>query len=157
MFNREKHTKWMEFAYNEAVKAYKEDEVPIGAIVVLNNKIIGKGYNKVESLLDSTAHAEIISITSAANHLNDWRLKDCSIYITKEPCVMCYGAIINSRIKNIYYGFSDSENGFRSKISKEKILSCNHVENIESNILEYDCKKIIQDFFANKRKINKKS
>ena len=157
MFNQVEHTKWMKFAYNEAVKAYKKDEVPVGAIIVLDNKIIGRGYNQVEGLLDSTAHAEIISITSAANFLNDWRLKDCSIYITKEPCTMCYGAIINARIKNIYYGFSDSENGFRNKISKENLLSNNHIENIEGDILEYDCKKIIQDFFTIKRKINKKS
>ena len=157
MFNQDEHTKWMKFAYNEAVKAYEADEVPIGSIIVLDNKIIGRGYNKVESLSDSTAHAEIISITSAANFLNDWRLENCSIYVTKEPCVMCYGAIINSRIKNIYYGLSDSDNGFRNLVSKEKILGNNHIENIEGDILEFDCKKIIQDFFASKRKINKKS
>ena len=157
MFDQKEHTKWMKYAYNEAVKAYKQDEVPIGAIILIDNKIIGRGYNQMESLLDSTAHAEIIAITSAANFLNNWRLNDCSIYVTKEPCIMCYGAIVNARIKNIYYGFSDNESGFRVKVKEEQLLANNHIENIEDNILEFDCKKIIDDFFAYKRKINKKS
>ena len=107
------HEKWMKLAFCEAEKAYEQNEVPIGAVVVQNGQIIGRGYNQIESLLDSTAHAEIIAITSAANFLNNWRLNDCSIYVTKEPCIMCYGAIVNARIKNIYYGFSDNESGFR--------------------------------------------
>ena len=152
MFNNESHIKWMQFAYKEALKAYKQDEVPIGAVIVNEDKIIGRGYNQVEQLRDSTAHAEIISITSSANYLNDWRLNDCSIYVTKEPCVMCFGAIVNARIKNIYYGFSDNEHGFRSKIKKEKMLLNNHLDIIEGNILEFDCKKIIEDFFRSKRK-----
>ena len=151
------NNKWMEYALYEAGKAYKLDEVPIGAVIIKENKIIGRGFNQVESLIDATAHAEIIAITSASNTLNDWRLNDCNIYITKEPCLMCYGAIINSRIKNIYYGFSDKENGFKSKIDNKLLFYKNHLENIEGSILENDCKSIISKFFISKRKKSKKN
>ena len=99
MDNKEK---WMQYALKEAEKALKDDEVPIGAIVVKDDKIIGRGFNKTESLNDCTAHAEVIAITSAANSLEDWRLNDSSMYVTKEPCLMCFGAVINSRISKLY-------------------------------------------------------
>jgi len=149
--------KWMKFALKEAEKALKMDEVPIGSVIVKDNKIIGRGYNQVESLVDSTAHAEIIAITSAANYLGDWRLNDCSIYITKEPCLMCYGAILNSRIVNVIYGFSDSDKGFRVRLNKELILYRTHLKNIEGNVLHLDCKMLVEDFFKSKRKKNKNS
>ena len=149
--------KWMKFALKEAEKALKMDEVPIGSVIVKDNTIIGKGYNQVESLVDSTAHAEIIAITSAANYLGDWRLNDCSIYITKEPCLMCYGAILNSRIVNVIYGFSDNDKGFRVRLNKELILYRTHLKNIEGNILHLDCKILVKDFFKFKRKKNKNS
>ena len=149
--------KRMQIAYNEALKANNEDEVPIGAVIFQNDKVIGRGYNQVEQLKDSTAHAEIIGITSAANFLNDWRLNNASIYVTKEPCLMCFGAILNSRIKNIYYGFPDDKHGFRSKLKKESFFLTNHLKHIEGNILEFDCKKIVEDFFISKRKKNKKT
>ena len=149
--------KLMKFALKEAEKALKMDEVPIGSVIVKDNKIIGRGYNQVESLVDSTAHAEIIAITSAANYLGDWRLNDCSIYITKEPCLMCYGAILNSRIVNVIYGFSDSDKGFRVRLNKELILYRTHLKNIEGNVLLLDCKMLVEDFFKSKRKKNKNS
>ena len=149
--------KWMSFALKEAGKALKIDEVPIGAVIVKDNKIIGKGYNQVESLIDSTAHAEIIAITSAANSLGDWRLNDCSLYVTKEPCLMCYGAILNSRISEIVYGFSDSERGFKMRLNKELILYRNHLRIIEGNVLHVDCKMLVENFFKIKRKKNKNS
>ena len=93
--------KWMKFALKEAEKALKMDEVPIGSVIVKDDKIIGRGYNQVEGLVDSTAHAEMISITAASNFIGDWRLNNCSIYVTKEPCAMCFGAIINARINII--------------------------------------------------------
>ena len=157
MFNNVDHNKWMKYAYDEATKAYNDDEVPIGAIIIKEGRIIGRGYNQVEALKDSTAHAEIIAITSAENSLNDWRLNDCSLYVTKEPCLMCYGAIINARIENIYYGFSDKEKGFRVKVREEQLLANNHLKNIEGNILDLDCKRLIEDFFISKRKKNKKT
>ena len=149
--------KWMSFALKEAEKALKIDEVPIGAIIVKDNKIIGRGYNQVEGLIDSTAHAEIIAITSAANNLGDWRLNDCSIYVTKEPCLMCYGAILNSRISDIIYGFSDTDKGFKMRLNKELILYRNHLKNIEGNVLNIDCKMLVDFFFKSKRKKNKNS
>ena len=107
--------------------------------------------NLMEKLKDSTAHAEMIAITSAANYIRGWRLSDCSIYVTKEPCLMCFGAILNSRIKNLCYGASDSKNGFKVKIIDSNFFS-QHLEKIKSGILKIKCKDILADFFRNKRK-----
>ena len=150
MINLREEEKWMLFALKEAQKALKFDEVPIGAIIVKEDKIIGRGFNQVESLNDSTAHAEIIAITSAANTIEDWRLNNCSLYVTKEPCLMCFGAIANSRIERIYYGSIDEEKGF-VKIKKQTDYLTPHLNYVEGKILESDCKKIIQDFFKKKR------
>ena len=150
MINLREEEKWMLFALKEAQKALKFDEVPIGAIIVKEDKIIGRGFNQVESLNDSTAHAEIIAITSAANTIEDWRLNNCSLYVTKEPCLMCFGAIANSRIERIYYGSIDEEKGF-VKIKKQTDYLTPHLNHVEGKILESDCKKIIQDFFKKKR------
>jgi len=150
MINLREEEKWMLFALKEAQKALKFDEVPIGAIIVKEDKIIGRGFNQVESLNDSTAHAEIIAITSAANTIEDWRLNNCSLYVTKEPCLMCFGAIANSRIERIYYGSIDEEKGF-TKIKKQTDYLTPHLNYVEGNILELDCRKIIQDFFKKKR------
>ena len=144
--------KWMQYAFRQAEIAYERDEVPIGSVVVKDDKIIGKGYNQVESLYDSTAHSEIIAITSASNLLDDWRLNDSSIYVTKEPCLMCFGAIINSRIKNLYFGVEDNENGFRTLVENNSLFYSNHLKLVESRIMEKECKSIIQDFFSTKRK-----
>lgn len=154
MINISIDEKWMYEAFKQAEKAYKLDEVPIGCIIVSGNIAIGKGYNLVEKLDDSTAHAEMISITSAANYLDDWRLMDCSLYVTKEPCLMCFGAILNSRVKNLYYGVSDSKNGFKIK-TKDENYCIDHIQKIRSGILEIECKNILVDFFKNKRKKNK--
>ena len=95
--NKEKD-RWMLAALNEARKAGRKDEVPIGTVIVKDNVIVGRGFNQVESLCDSTAHAEIIAITSASNTLGDWRLNKCQLFVTKEPCIMCLGAIMHARI-----------------------------------------------------------
>ena len=150
MINLTKDEKWMLYALKEAEKAAKLDEVPIGSIIVNQDKIIGRGFNQVESLSDPTAHAEIIAITSAANTVEDWRLNGSSIYITKEPCVMCFGAIVNARIENIYFGMGDSDKGFNA-YSKSTNFIIPHIKHIEGKILELDCKKIVQDFFKKKR------
>ena len=142
---------WMLKAFRQAEKAYASEEVPVGCIIVHNNKIIGQGHNLVEKLKDSTAHAEMLSITSAANYMNDWRLNDCSIYVTKEPCIMCFGAILNSRIKNLYYGVEDVTNGFKIKVLNEDLFS-KHLEKIQSGILGDKCESILKDFFQQKRK-----
>jgi len=144
--------KWMKYALQEAEKALKADEVPIGSIIVKDNKIIGRGFNRTENLNDCTAHAEIIAITSASNSIEDWRLNDCGLYVTKEPCLMCFGAIINSRISSLCFGVKDSLNGFSSLIDTN--YNNKHLKIIESDLLEFDCKSIIQHFFKNKRKKN---
>ena len=94
---------FMKLALNQAHIAYEQNEIPVGAIVTYKDKIVGKGYNKIEGLQDATAHAEIIAITSAENTLGNWRLKDCDIYVSLEPCIMCSGAIINSRASRILF------------------------------------------------------
>ena len=142
--------RWMTKAIDQANYALKKDEVPIGAVIVKDNKIIGKGYNQVESLKDSTAHAEILAITSASDSLGDWRLNKSSLYVTKEPCLMCWGAIRNSRISNVYFGANDE--GVNLEILQSKLeFDMPHLSFVEGGILEYDCKKILQDFFLNKR------
>ena len=148
------HDKWMQEAYSLAIKSYDCDEVPVGCVIIKDNKIIGRGHNEVERLTDSTAHAEMIAITSASNYSNDWRLTNTSIYVTKEPCIMCYGAILNSRIENLYYGVEDPKLGFRVNIVSLNSLNI-HLKNIQSGVLDEKCKSILKDFFINKRKNNK--
>ena len=143
--------KWMLKAVKQAEIACSIDEVPIGCVIVNDNKIIGLGYNQVEQLNDSTAHAEMIAITSASNYIQDWRLNDCSIYVTKEPCKMCFGAIVNSRIRKLYYGFSDEKNGFSIQVKSQYLLN-GHLEKIDYGILESRCKYLVENFFINKRK-----
>ena len=111
------HSIWMKQALVQAQKAFEAEEIPIGAIVVHNGKIIGRGYNQREQLNDPTAHAEIIAITAAANTIGDWRLNNCSLYVTKEPCPMCAGAIINSRLEMLIFGTYDEETGCCGSVS----------------------------------------
>ena len=146
--------KWMKYALREAEKAFKMDEVPIGAILVKNDIVVGRGYNQIESLNDPTAHAEIIAITSASNTIGDWRLNDCSIYVTKEPCLMCFGSIINSRISNLYFGLEDKEKGFSNSVYTSKRL-VKHLKYSEGGILDLDSKEMLQKFFFKKRNSNK--
>jgi tRNA-adenosine deaminase (EC 3.5.4.-) len=103
--------KFMSAALREAGRAFEDNEVPVGAVVVHNSKIIGRGYNQVEKLNDPTAHAEMIALTAASSFLNDWRLNECDLYVTMEPCVMCTGAILHSRIKNLYFSVFDPKYG----------------------------------------------
>ena len=146
--------KWMLKALSESQKAFNDDEVPIGAIIIKDETVIGRGYNQVERLHDSTAHAEMIAITSASNSIGDWRLNDCTLYVTKEPCVMCYGAILNSRIKRIIFGLHDPENGFIKKNNSSNLIE-SHLKYVQGGILENESKKIIQDFFLKKRNNDK--
>ena len=135
-----------------AQKAFSEGEVPVGAIVVKNDKIIGRGYNQRERLNDPTAHAEILAITAASSTLEDWRLSDCTIYVTKEPCPMCAGAIINSRVSNLIFGAYDEEKGCCGSLYQlcgDKRLDSRTA--VKGGVEEDKCTAILQEFFNLKR------
>ena len=145
--------KYMRLALKEAKKAEAIDEVPIGCVIVKDNKVISRGYNKRETKNDVTSHAEIEAIRKASKKLNDWQLVDCDLYVTIEPCIMCTGAIIQSHIKNVYYGSEDPKGGgLVSSLKISEIKNLNHYPNIEGGILKDECSKIVKDYFANKRK-----
>ena len=142
------HEMWMEQAFIEAEKAYNKREVPVGAVIVFENRIIGKGHNLIETLQDPTAHAEVLAITAAANSLASWRLEDTSIYITLEPCTMCAGAILLSRIPNVIFGTIDSQFGACGSVFD--VLnneSLNSSVKVVSGILQEKCQLILKSFF----------
>ena len=147
---------FMKAALKEAKKAYNRGEVPVGAVVVKDNEIISKGYNLKESKNNTIKHAEIIAIEKASKAMNSWRLEDCDIYITMEPCPMCMGAIINSRIRKIYYGVSDKKSGACGSVIDLTKYKFNHIPKYEKNILKNECRKILQQFFKDLRIKNKK-
>jgi tRNA(adenine34) deaminase len=143
---------WMQYALVQAEKAYEAGEVPVGAVVVFKNRIIGRGYNQREQLNDPTAHAEIIAITAAANTLEDWRLNDCFLFVTKEPCPMCAGAMVNARFKMVVFGCYDEQEGccgslyqlcgdprFKTQVA------------VKGGVLEKRSLSLIQDFFKLQR------
>lgn len=152
MINESKVIQYMKLAYKEALKAYKKLEVPVGAIIVKDGIVIAKAYNLRESKNSSLAHAEILCIKKACEKLNSWRLDGCSMYVTLEPCPMCAGAIIQSRISNIYFGAKDEKNGV--VISKMNMLDSKMTwkVNYEYGIMEAECSKLLSDFFKEIRK-----
>ena len=142
----------MKAAFREAEKAFEQDEVPIGAVVVKNGIIIGRGYNQCESLIDPTAHAEIIAITSAANTIKDWRLTDCQLYVTKEPCPMCAGALVNARINMVIFGMYDEKEGCCGSLYQLcRDNRFKHQLTVKGGIMEDACTLIIQEFFNKQR------
>lgn len=149
------HEYWMMHAFREAEKAYDEGEVPIGAVVVFENRIIGKGYNSIENLQDPTAHAEIIAITAAANHLGSRRLLDTAMYVTVEPCAMCAGAIVQARIPILIYGAADVKAGACGTLfNVVQDARLNHRVELVTGILGNKCSLIMSDFFRNLRETN---
>ena len=144
---------YMAEALKEARKAFQEDEVPVGAIIVHQGKIIARGYNQVERLKDPTAHAEIIAITSAANYLGTKWLNQASLYVTIEPCSMCAGALVLARIKNLYFGASDPKTGAcGSVVNIANHKELNHRVKVVAGILELECSSLLKEFFRKKRK-----
>jgi tRNA(adenine34) deaminase len=144
--------RWMEFALREAEQAFKRKEVPIGAIIVKDHRIIGKGYNQIESLKDPTAHAEMIAITAAAMHEGDRRLEGCALYVTLEPCPMCAGAIVLARVPRLVYGSPDPKAGACTtlyQIPQDPRL--NHQVDVVGNVLEARCSALLKDFFSKVR------
>ena len=136
------YEKYMKMALKQAKKALKRNEVPVGCVITKNNKIIAKAYNKKEKTKDVTKHAEIIAISKACKKIKNWRLENCEIYITMEPCMMCCGAIEQSRIKKIIYGVKNENYGFTKNLKNIKIIS---------HVYENECKKIVQTFFKKRR------
>ena len=142
----------MKKALLQAKKAYNKMEVPVGAVIVKDGKIIASAYNQKETKLDTTKHAEISAIQKASKKLNSWRLNDCEMYVTLEPCPMCAGAIIQSRIKKVYYGTPDEKTGaVGSKLNLFKDFKFNHNVEFENSILEKECKEMLQNFFKELR------
>jgi tRNA(adenine34) deaminase len=136
-------------ALQEAEKALDEFEVPVGAVVVKDNKIIGRGYNQVEKLKDATAHAEMIALTAAANHIGNWRLNNCSIYVTLEPCIMCTGAMLASRIDELYFAAFDPKFGACGSLyNLAEDGKTNHKIKVFSGIYTDESKKLLKEFFV---------
>ena len=145
----------MKIALKLAEKAFTQNEIPVGSVIVKENRIIGRGYNQKERLTDPTAHAEIISISAASSTINDWRLNGATIYVSKEPCSMCAGAIINSRISRLVFGAYDDQKGCCGslyQICGDKRLGSNTV--VKGGVLEDRCSEILSEFFHLKRKNN---
>lgn len=137
--------KYMKMALFEAKKAYFEDEIPVGCVIVYKNEVIACGYNEKESKNSAIRHAEIVAIEEACGKLGTWRLDDCDLYVTLEPCMMCLGGIIEARIKNVYFG---AKNYGKQMYDKDKIKEVVNLSFVDNDA----CSKILSIFFANKRK-----
>lgn len=133
---------YMNLAIKEARKALKHNEVPVGAVIVKNNKIIAKAHNKKETKNDTTKHAELLAISKACKKMKNWRLDNCEIYVTMEPCMMCSGAIEQSRINKIVYGVKNENYGCTDKLKNIEIIS---------QVCEKTCKELVQSFFKKRR------
>lgn len=153
MMEREK---FMKQALKEANKAYDELEIPVGAIIVKDGKVVARAHNQKEKKQDTTKHAEITAIQKASKKLNNWRLNDCEMYVTLEPCAMCAGAIVNSRIKKVYIGAKDLKTGAcGSKLNLLQDFDFDTSVKVETGILEEECQIILKEFFKEIRKIKK--
>lgn len=148
--------KFMKEALKEAKKAQIKDEVPVGCVIVKDNKIIARGHNTKENKKNAVLHAEMVALQKAYKKMDGWRLEDCEMYVTLEPCMMCTGAIIHSRIKKVYFGTDDPKAGTVISIAKLFDLEkTNHKVEYEYGILKEECSKILKDYFREKR--NKKN
>lgn len=148
----EQDIEFMELAYQEALKCLDKDEVTVGTVIVRNNQVIARGHNLRETTNLATAHAEIIAINEACKKLNSWYLDECSLYVTLEPCIMCSGAIINSRIKRVVFGAFENRWLALTTIYDSN-FPVNHKPEITSGILQDKCSLIIKEYFKNKRKM----
>ncbi|MAE53676.1 MAG: tRNA-specific adenosine deaminase [Opitutae bacterium] len=143
---------FMSHAFNLAIDAWNADEVPVGAVMVHQQEIISSAHNQTRSQTDPTAHAEMIAITMAAKKLGDWRLNECELYVTKEPCPMCSGATITSRVGKVFFGLSDPKMGcLGGAISLHKLEKSNHKPEVTGGIMKEPCEAIIQAFFQKQR------
>ena len=146
------HIQFMRAALGEAERARKSDEIPIGAIVTLNNEVIGRGFNSVIKNSDPTCHAEIMALRDAAQFLNNYRLPQVNLYITLEPCIMCLGAIFQARVKHVYFGAYDAK--FHSCDPSQQLVNnkmINHHTSFTGGILEQECSSLLKNYFKHKR------
>ena len=149
--------KWMDEALKEAEKAGEIEEVPVGCVVVVDQQIVARGYNKRESLADPTAHAEILAIQQASRNLQRWRLSDATVYVTLEPCAMCAGALVNARVARVVYGCSDPKGGACDtlyQIGQDTRL--NHRFEVTGGVRAEEAAQLLRDFFRERRKKNKR-
>src|SRR6202035_345348 len=143
----------MQVALRHAMKARAADEVPVGAVVVREGRIISRGYNQVELLKDATAHAEMVALTAAEAAVGDWRLTDCDLYVTKEPCPMCAGAIVHTRIRRVVFGCADARAGAAGTVMNLlQHNALNHRCEITAGVLEKESGELLREFFRSKRK-----
>lgn len=145
---------YMSQALRQAMKAYEAEEVPIGAVVVREGRIIARAFNQVETLNDATAHAEILAITQAENAIGDWRLVDCDLYVTKEPCPMCAGALVNARLRRVIFGCRDPQGGAAGGfINLLQMPNLNHRCLVTPGLREKECGDLLRNFFSEKRSL----
>jgi tRNA(adenine34) deaminase len=144
---------YMSLAYNQAIDAWREDEVPIGAVIVAGGEVVGSAHNRVEGSKDPTAHAEMLAVTQAASHLSDWRLEGATVYVTKEPCPMCSGAMVMARVKRVCFAVPDPKMGCLGGAANlnELARSNHHFEVTAGGVLEDPCRELLQAFFRLKR------
>ena len=148
---------FMSEALRQAAKAYEADEVPVGAVIVREGKIIARAFNQVELLKDATAHAEMLALTQAESAVGDWRLTDCTLYVTKEPCPMCAGAIVHTRLARVVFGASDPKGGAAGgALNLLQFPTLNHRCDITSGVRLEECRTLLQSFFAEQRAANKR-
>ncbi|HEY4953183.1 MAG TPA: tRNA adenosine(34) deaminase TadA [Verrucomicrobiae bacterium] len=139
-------------ALRQAAKAYEAEEVPVGAVIVREGRIIARAFNQVEQLKDATAHAEMLALTQAENAVGDWRLTDCTLYVTKEPCPMCAGAIVHTRLMRVVFGAGDAKSGAAgSAMNLLQFPTLNHHCEITRGVREAECRALLQNFFAVQR------
>lgn len=139
-------------ALRQAVRAYEAEEVPVGAVIVREGRIIARAFNQVELLKDATAHAEMLAITQAEELVGDWRLNDCTIYVTKEPCPMCAGALVHARLGRVVFGVRDPKGGAAgSALNLLQFPTLNHKCDITPGVRETECRTILQNFFLEQR------
>ncbi len=149
--------KYMKEALKQAKKAYEKGEIPVGAVIVKEHKIIARAYNEKEYKRDTTKHAEILAIQKASKKLKSWRLQDCDMYVTLEPCSMCAGALIQARIRKLYIGTMDKKTGAcGSVLNLLEDYTFNHKLEVEKGILQKDCENILKIFFKELREKKKK-
>ncbi len=143
----------MKLAYNQAIDAWREDEAPIGAVIENGGEVIAKAHNRIEATGDPTAHAEMQALTQASHHIGDWRLNGSTIYVTKEPCPMCSGALLMARVSRVVYAVADPKMGcLGGAVDLNALPDINHHFTITSGVFEAECREIIKAFFEKKRK-----